>query len=104
MGLMIAVYDRDNAAWQALLQDAHPLAASDALRFMLDTYTTRAGKEAGNRLLKDTPSDKALQVVADAAVAVFSAEADREGDDPRQVMEDAALRIARPRRNPPAEP
>lgn len=45
MGLMIAVYDRDNAAWQALLQDAHPLAASDALRFMLHTYTTRAGKE-----------------------------------------------------------
>jgi hypothetical protein len=98
---MIAAYDCDNAAWQELLQDAHPLVVSDALRFMLDTYTTRAGKDAGDKLVKDTPSEKVLRVIADAAVAVFSAEVDRGGDDPRQVMEDAALRIARQRQDLP---
>ena len=54
MGLMIAVYDRDNAAWQALLQDAHPLAASDALRFMLHTTPPAPGKRVTGKKLRVT--------------------------------------------------
>jgi hypothetical protein len=48
-------------------------------------------------LRRDVPPFQALRLVADAAVAVFSAEVDQGGDDPRQVMAAAAMRVARQR-------
>jgi hypothetical protein len=66
---------------------------------MLDTYVTRAGEDAKRRLLNESTANPLR--TADSAVAVFSAEVVANGDDPRQVMQDAALRVAKQRRIDP---
>jgi hypothetical protein len=53
---------------------------------MKGTHKTRPGAEETENLFRETPAEDVLRVVADAAVAVFSAEADGNGDDSRQVM------------------
>jgi hypothetical protein len=100
LGLMIAAYDHDEAAWKSLVRGVDGIVIADALRFMVDTYATRAGEDAKQRLLNEKTANP-LRTAADAAVAVFSAEVDANGDDPRQVMQDAALRVAKQRRIDP---